>query len=194
MGDAAALSFYPSKNLGACGDAGMIVTLREDLFESVRMLRVHGAESPYRHKHIGFNSRLDEVQAAVLLAKLPYVDEWNRKRREHAAGYDRRFRDSEVEPLSTLPGNAHVYNNYVVRVRDRQGLMSHLRERGIGCGVYYPEPLHRMECFAAYVDPGLSLPASEKASQECLAIPVYPEMTDEMVDFVAEGVLGFFHA
>lgn len=192
MGDAAALSFYPTKNLGVMGDGGMIVTSRPDLAEKIRMLRVHGASQEYQHKMIGYNSRLDTIHAATLLAKLPRLEGWAEARRIHAARYGRRFEGGPIRPLKVMPGATHVYNNYVIRAPQRDRLMAHLRENGIGCGVYYPESLHRMECFAPWVDGDAEYPETDRACLECLAIPVYPEMTEEMVDRVADQVLGFY--
>lgn len=192
IGDAGALSFYPSKNLGGYGDGGMVVTGSKEIEEKVRLLRVHGARAEYRHEVIGYNSRLDTIQAAVLLAKLPHLDEWNRARRKNAAIYDRLFHDSPVKPLALRPGRTHVYNNYVIRAERRDQLMAHLKDQGIGCAVYYPEPLHRLPCFSRYLGKRDSFPASEQAARECLAIPVYPEMTEEMVEHVAKTVLAFY--
>lgn len=192
FGDAAALSFYPSKNLGGIGDGGMVLTGRDDLAELLRRLRVHGAARQYHHDHIGYNSRLDTIQAAALLCKLPRLTQWARARRENADRYEKRFQDSPVKPLKTLSGNLHVYNNYVVRAPRRDELMAHLQDHGVGCAVYYPEPLHRMACFAPWLEPGSSFPAAERASRECLAIPVYPGMTTEMVERTADLILDFY--
>lgn len=190
LGDGAALSFYPSKNLGGFGDGGMVLTGKEEVADKVRKLRVHGA-SKNDHEIIGVNSRLDSIQAAVLVSKLPHLDEWIRTRRLHAAQYDERFRGSAIKPLETRAGRAHAYNNYVVRVGRRAELMAFLSEQGIGCAIYYKDPLHKMACFSQYA-PEKTLPESELAAQECLAIPVYPEMAEEAVDYVAGKVLGFY--
>ncbi|HUT54564.1 MAG TPA: DegT/DnrJ/EryC1/StrS family aminotransferase [bacterium] len=191
IGDAGALSFYPSKNLGGYGDGGMVVTRRADAAENLRLLRVHGAKSEYRHEVIGYNSRLDTIQAAVLLCKLPHLEQWGKARRKNAAIYGRRFAGTSVRPLALRPGRKHVYNNYVVRVPRRDELMAHLKALAIGCAVYYPEPLSKMACFARCVG-GAAFPAAEEAARTCLAIPAYPEMTEEMVESVADAVLAFF--
>jgi dTDP-4-amino-4,6-dideoxygalactose transaminase len=192
MGDAGALSFYPSKNLGAYGDGGMVLTRRDEVAQKVQMLRVHGASREYHHEVIGYNSRLDSIQAAVLLAKLPRLDGWAEARRRHAERYDQRFAKSQARPLACRPGRTHVYNNYVIRVPDRDRLRERLQGLGIGSAVYYPEPLHKMDCFARCLDPGASFPEAERAAEECLAIPCYPEMTEQMVDEVADAILSFF--
>jgi dTDP-4-amino-4,6-dideoxygalactose transaminase len=190
IGDAGALSFYPSKNLGGYGDGGMVVTRREDVAANLRVLRVHGARSEYRHEVIGYNSRLDTIQAAVLLAKLPHLEKWGGARAKNAAIYDRRFAGSSVIPLARRRGRKHVYNNYVVRAPRRDELMAALKAQDIGCAVYYPEPLSKMACFERFV--GGAFPASEEAARTCLAIPAYPEMTPDMVEQVADAVLDFY--
>lgn len=192
LGDAAALSFYPSKNLGGMGDGGMILTGRDDVAEKVSLLRVHGASRDYHHSVIGYNSRLDTIQAATLLAKLPYLDEWIENRRRNAERYQEWFHDSPVKPLTEKPDRRSVFNNYVIRAPGRDGLMEHLRKNGIGCAVYYPEPLHRMPCFRDFVKENADFPEAQRAAEEVLAIPAYPEMTPEMVDRVARAVLSFY--
>jgi len=191
MGDAGALSFYPSKNLGAMGDGGMVLTTRDDIAEKMKVLRVHGASKEYHHEVIGYNSRLDTIQAAVLLAKFPHLDDWADKRAAHAKIYNQRFEKGPVKPLDTVSGARHVYNNYVVRAPKRDKLMEYLKGRGIGCAVYYPEPLHKMACFSQFMSDE-EFPGAETAAAECLAIPAYPEMTDDMVEEVASAVLGFY--
>jgi len=192
LGDAAALSFYPSKNLGGFGDGGMVITVRQDVAEKVRLLRVHGAAKEYHHSVIGYNSRLDTIQAAALLAKFASLDEWIQNRRKNAARYNEWFQDAPVRPLLERPDRQGVFNNYVVRAERRDGLMEHLRDNGIGCAVYYPEPLHLMACFRPFMKEGEDFPEARRASEECLAIPVYPEMTEDMVDEVARAVLSFY--
>jgi dTDP-4-amino-4,6-dideoxygalactose transaminase len=192
IGDAGALSFYPSKNLSGAGDGGMVLTRRRDVADKVRRLHVYGHYEEYGRQYIGINSRLDSLQAAIVLAKLGRLDHWTDLRRAHAGRYREWFKDSAaVRPLVCRPGRAHVYNNYVVRVGRREELAAWLRERGIGSRVYYAEPLHQMACFKHYLGE-VHLPQAEAAAKECLAIPCYPEMTDAMVDEVAEAVLGFY--
>ena len=192
LGDAGCLSFYPSKNLGAFGDGGMVLTGREDLARAVRELRVHGAAAEYHHRQVGYNSRLDALQAAGLRIKLRHLERWTQARRRHADQYNTLFADTPVLAPRVLPGVEHVYNNYVIRVPRRDELMAHLREQGIGAAVYYPVPLHRLECFAPLVPEGLSLPEAELASRETLAIPVYPELTEEEIERVASVILLFY--
>jgi len=192
LGDAGCLSFYPSKNLGGFGDGGMVLTNREDVAKTVRELRVHGASREYHHRRVGYNSRLDALQAAVLRVKLQYLDRWTSARRRHADQYDRLFVDSPVRAPAVAEGCEHVYNNYVIRVPRRDKLLAHLRKQGIGAAVYYPVPLHRLECFAPLVPEGLSLPEAERASRETMAIPVYPELSEEDVSRVASIILRFY--
>jgi len=192
MGDAGALSFYPSKNLGGFGDGGMALTNGDETAGRIRTLRVHGASREYHHETIGYNSRLDEIQAAVLRVKLSRLEKWNQARRENAARYDRAFQDGPVKPLNRVPGSVHVFNNYVVRAPERDRLMDRLKKRGVGCAVYYPAPLHRMECFWGPEGKKPSLPGADQASRECLAIPVHPELTREMQDHVIESILEFY--
>lgn len=191
LGDAGCLSFYPSKNLGGMGDAGMILTNREEVAKAVRELRVHGASREYHHRRVGYNSRLDALQAAALRVKLKHLDRWTAARRRHAEQYDRFFAGSPVRAPAKAEGCEHVYNNYVIRVRRRDELLARLREQGIGAAVYYPVPLHRLECFAPLVPEGLSLPEAERASRETIAIPVYPELSEEDVSRVASIILDF---
>jgi dTDP-4-amino-4,6-dideoxygalactose transaminase len=191
LGDAGALSFYPSKNLGGAGDGGMFLTANKELAEKVQRLHVYGHYLEYGRQYIGTNSRLDSLQAAVLLAKLPYLDHWTQLRIAHARQYHERFRGSSVRPLQKLPHRLHVYNNYVIRALRREELVAYLERRGIGSRIYYPEPLHKVSCFEHYVGK-VSLPAAEEAARLCLAIPCYPEMSEAMVDEVAETVLKFY--
>jgi dTDP-4-amino-4,6-dideoxygalactose transaminase len=192
LGDAGCFSFYPSKNLGGLGDGGMVLTAREDLAWTLRELRVHGASQEYHHRRVGYNSRLDALQAAALRVKLRHLDRWTQARRRHAEQYNRLFTDTAVVPPWVIPEVEPVYNNYVIRVSRRDELVAHLREQGIGAAVYYPVPLHRLECFAPLVPEGLLLPEAERASRETLAIPVYPELTDEDVERVAAVILEFY--
>ena len=192
LGDAGCLSFYPSKNLGALGDAGLVLTKREDLDRAVRELRVHGASQEYHHRRIGYNSRLDALQAAALRVKLKHLDRWTHARRRHAEQYNLLFTDTPVQAPQVMAGAEHVYNNYVIRAPQRDELLAHLREQGIGAAVYYPVPLHRLECFAPLVPEGLNLPEAERASRETLAIPVYPELTDDDIERVASVILKFY--
>ena len=195
IGDIGCLSFFPTKNLGAFGDAGMCVTNNDALAAKLRMLRVHGMEPKYYHAMIGGNFRIDELQAAVLLVKFRHLEDWHAGRRRNAAYYDAAFRRAGIEDRVTtpvaLPGYRHIYNQYVIRVPDRDRLRAHLAECGIGTEIYYPVPLHMQECFKYLGGKPGDLPHCEKAAQEVLAIPIYPELTEAQQTRVAETVLGF---
>jgi dTDP-4-amino-4,6-dideoxygalactose transaminase len=196
LGDAAALSFFPSKNLGGFGDGGMVVTRDDDFAARLRRLRVHGGLKMYHHEEVGFNSRLDALQAAVLLAKLPHLDTWTRARREHAAWYDDRLAQLEAAGHLVRPrvsaGNEPVYNQYTLRVRDRDPLREHLTERGIGSAVYYPLPLHLQPCFAYLGYREGDFPEAERAAREVLSIPVYPELREDERERVAREIEAFY--
>jgi dTDP-4-amino-4,6-dideoxygalactose transaminase len=191
MGELGCFSFFPSKNLGAFGDAGMVVTDSDELAEKCRVLRVHGAAPKYYHAVVGGNFRLDALQAAVLGVKLDHLDAWHAGRQGRAARYDAAFAGSSIlAPTSLYAGTgatrAHIYNQYVVRVPDRDRVIEALRSNDIGTAIYYPVPLHLQQCFAFLGYSSGSLPESERASAETLALPVYPELTDEMQDYVIE--------
>jgi len=194
MGDFGCFSFYPSKNLGGIGDAGMIVTHDEETAERLRQLRNHGAEPKYHHKLVGGNFRLDPIQAAVLLVKLPRLEDWHAARQRNAAYYDAHL---DVDAVST-PGIAydradHTYNQYVISVsHDRDALRAHLADREIGSEVYYPIPLHEQECFASLGYRAGDFPNAEHAAEHTLAIPVYPELTPEMQDHVITAIAEFY--
>ncbi|HOZ46745.1 MAG TPA: DegT/DnrJ/EryC1/StrS family aminotransferase [Candidatus Hydrogenedentes bacterium] len=188
LGDAAAISFYPTKNLGGAGDAGMAVARDAAVAGALRILRNHGSEKTYHHRVVGTNSRLDAIQAAVLLVKLKYIDAWNEARRAHAAYYDERFAEvGEVATPIARPECHHVYHQYVIRVPERDAACRFLAERGVGCAVFYPIPLHEQECFARF-GPHAPCPVASQASREVLALPVYPELTREQQDEVVEAV------
>lgn len=196
IGDVGCLSFFPTKNLGAFGDAGMCVTNDDALAAKLRILRVHGGEPKYYHAVIGGNFRIDELQAAVLLVKFRYLEQWHEARRRNAAYYDAAFRKAGLTVrLSTptaRPGYRHVYNQYVIRVPDRDRLRAYLAECGVGTEVYYPVPLHMQQCFA-YLGyrPG-DCPEAARAAQETLALPVYPELGDAQLQHVVDTISGFY--
>jgi dTDP-4-amino-4,6-dideoxygalactose transaminase len=196
LGDATTFSFFPSKNLGGYGDGGMLVTDDDAYADRIRRLRTHGGVKMYHHDEVGFNSRLDTLQAAVLLAKLPYLDQWSAARRANAAWYDARFAALEEAGFVRRPlvpeGNESVYNQYTLRVRDRDGLKEHLQARGIGSAVYYPVPLHLQPCFAYLGYSAGDFPESERAAGEVISIPVYPELEAEERARVAEAIEGFY--
>lgn len=179
-------SFFPSKNLGCYGDGGMIACASQELADQVKMLRNHGSKVRYHHHVIGFNSRLDEIQAAILRVKLKRIDQFNRERRRVAHLYSELLKDLAVVPFEDGLGN-HVYHQYTLLTERRDAVMAALTERGISSAVYYPIPLHRQEVFAN-VCQGVSLPVSERVAASCMSLPIYPEMTDEQVRLVAATV------
>jgi dTDP-4-amino-4,6-dideoxygalactose transaminase len=189
IGTAGCFSFFPSKNLGGIGDGGMIVTNDEQLYERLFIMREHGGKPKYYHKYIGGNFRLDPIQAAALLVKLPYLDRWSQARRQNAAYYDRRFSGTFVASPCVRADCVSVYNQYCIRVPRRDEILTHLREKDIGCEIYYPVPLHLQECFRYLGYKQGDFPESEKAAKQVLALPIYPELTEEMMDYVANSVL-----
>ncbi len=195
-GEAAAVgtfSFFPSKNLGGYGDGGMMVTQDEAIFDRLMKLRTHGSRRTYYHELVGYNSRLDTLQAAVLQAKLPHLEGWSAARRANAGYYDAAFADvPEIVTPYIDPANTPIYNQYTVRVTARQALQSYLKERGIGNAVYYPLSLHLQACFAylGYVEG--QFPQAERASQEVLSLPVFPELSSAQRDEVVAAVRTFF--
>jgi len=196
LGDFGCFSFYPSKNLGGFGDGGMVTTNNERLAEKVRILRVHGSKPKYYHKFVGINSRLDELQAAVLRIKLRHLETWTRKRQEKAETYNFLFKEagfSEAVTLPvTMPENRHVFNQYVIRVKKRDNLREYLAKEGIGTEIYYPVPLHLQECFRYLGYKRRDLPVSEKAAKETLALPIYPELTSEEQEYVVNKIAEFY--
>lgn len=197
MGDFGCFSFYPTKNLGAFGDAGMIVTNNSELAEKVRLLRVHGSQPKYFHKTIGINSRLDTLQAAILLVKFKYLEKWTTERQKKAERYQFLFQDlsSSVNGFK-LPAiqyqNRHIFHQYVIRAPERDRLKEFLKEEGIGTDIYYPIPLHLQECYAFLKYRQGDLPNSEKASKEVLALPIYPEMTEDQQSLVGDRIKAFY--
>jgi len=193
LGWATGFSFFPSKNLGAWGDGGMMVTSDATLAERLRKLRLHGGAKQYHHDEVGTNSRLDSLQAAVLLAKLPHLEAWSAQRREHAAYYTRGLADlPAVRPPAVDPANEHIFHQYTLRVERRDELQAHLKRHGIGSAIYYPVPLHLQPCFSHLgYRPG-RLPEAERASAEVLSLPVYPELTRGQLDCVIETIGGFY--
>jgi dTDP-4-amino-4,6-dideoxygalactose transaminase len=196
IGDIGCFSFFPSKNLGAFGDAGLCTTNDPVLAESMRVLRVHGGKPKYFHAVIGGNFRIDELQAAVLRVKLRYLDGWTQARQRNAAYYDSAFADAALkESLGTpaIPvGQRHIFNQYVVRARNRDGLRAWLTEHRIGTEIYYPVPLHLQECFAYLNHRAGDFPHAERAAEEVLALPVYPELEEAQLAHVVAAVAGFY--
>ena len=203
MGELGIFSFFPSKNLGGFGDAGMVVTNDRALAEKVKVLRMHGEHVRYYHRAVGGNFRIDALQAAVLNAKLPHLDGWSAGRRENAAYYDRRFQEMGLTErgVVTTPAavyasggdrNHHIYNQYTLRVKDRDGLMKHLKDQGVGAAIYYPLPLHLQECFKDLGYRTGDLPVTEQAAAEVLSIPIYPELTARQKDYVIETIKSYY--
>lgn len=196
LGIMGAFSFFPSKNLGGFGDGGLVTTGDDELAERLTELRMHGQSGPYQHPRVGGNFRLDALQAAVLRVKLPRVEAWIEARRANAARYRKLFAQADLEEVVELPtelnGRGHTYNQFVIRVPRRDELRAFLLERGIGCAVYYPLPLHLQPCFAGLGGTQGQLPESEKASREVLAIPVFPELTAEEQEEVVAAIASFF--
>ena len=197
IGDLGCFSFYPTKNLGAFGDAGMVVTDHPDFAEKVKLLRVHGSQPKYFHQWIGINSRLDTMQAAILLVKFKYLETWTLERQKKAERYQFLFRDvlSSAYGLK-LPTiqyqNRHIFHQYVIRVPERDQLKKFLSEGGIGTDIYYPLPLHLQECFSFLKYRRGDLPNSEKASEEVLALPIYPELMEDQQVAVVERIKAFY--
>lgn len=193
LGTVGTLSFFPTKNLGAWGDGGLIVTQDDALAERLRRLRLHGGSRPYLHEEVGTNSRLDTLQAAVLLAKLPHLQRWNEARKHNAARYTGAFTGHPaICPPGADPANDHIYHQYTVRVPQRDELQAHLRRKGIGHSIYYPLALHLQPCFAHLGYRRGSLPVTEAAMDSVISLPVYPEMTSTQQDAVIGAVTSFY--
>lgn len=186
-------SFFPSKNLGGYGDGGMIVTQNDQLATRLKRLRVHGGAKQYFHDEVGYNSRLDSLQAAVLVAKLPHLAHWSAGRRANAAYYTAGLSDlAEVQTPVVDPVNESIFNQYTIRVERRDELQSYLKGKGIGTSVYYPLPLHLQPCFSYLGYKEGAFPAAEKAAKEVLSLPIFPELTAEQLDEVIGTVRAFF--
>jgi dTDP-4-amino-4,6-dideoxygalactose transaminase len=193
LGTATSFSFFPSKNLGGWGDAGMVVTSDERMEHRVRRLRTHGGLRMYEHEEVGFNSRLDTLQAAVLLAKLPYLERWSETRRANAAWFNEQLAGVPgVSTPVTDPLNEHIFHQYVVQVDRRDALQAHLKAQGVGSAVYYSIPLHLQECFGYLGFKAGQLPVCEAAAHRVLALPVYPEMTEAQKAQVVAAMRGFY--
>ncbi len=196
-GDVGCLSFFPTKNLGAFGDAGMCVTNDEALAARIAMLRVHGMEPKYYHQLVGGNFRIDELQAAVLEVKLPHLDAWSAARQRNAAIYDAAFAaaglgGSVATPPRVALGARHIYNQYVIRALDRDALRTHLAASGVGAEIYYPLPLHLQQCFKYLGHVAGDFPESERAAHDSLALPIFPELVPAQLHYVVESIAAFY--
>jgi dTDP-4-amino-4,6-dideoxygalactose transaminase len=191
IGTVGCFSFFPSKNLGGIGDGGMIVTNDEQLYNRLFIMRNHGSKPKYYHEYVGGNFRLDPIQAAALLVKLPHLNDWSEGRRRNAAYYNEKFKGTVVRTPYISPDCVSIYNQYCICVPRRNELLAHLQKNKIGCEIYYPVPMHIQKCFEYLGYKQGDLPEAEKAANEIMAIPIYPELTDEMKDFVAETILTF---
>ena len=194
MGDMGCFSFFPSKNLGGFGDGGMLVTHHQRFAYSARCLRVHGSNSKYYHAMVGINSRLDALQAVVLRIKLKYLDNWTRKRRENARFYNQALKNigDLILPCPDRENN-HIYNQYILRTQERDGLRRYLTEKKIGTAIYYPLPLHLQGCFKDLGYREGSFPEAEQAARETLALPIYPELTLEQKEYIVSTIKEYFN-
>jgi dTDP-4-amino-4,6-dideoxygalactose transaminase len=199
IGAIGCFSFYPTKNLGAAGEAGLLTTNDDKLAERLRRLRVHGGATEYHHEEVGFNSRLDTLQAAILRVKLPHLDSWSQRRRDHADTYTRLLTDAGLSEVVTAPfvrpDARHIFHQYVIRVpaERRDALIEHLKQNGVGTKIYYPVPLHLQECFRYLGYTEGDFPESERAARETLALPMFPELTSEQQQYVVETISRFFN-
>lgn len=207
MGLCGCFSFFPSKNLGGMGDGGMVVTGNEKMAKDLRLIRVHGDISKYQHTVVGGNFRLDAMQAAILNVKLPHLPKWHAARRQNATLYNALFKEAGLveagyvaTPRAVYQNAAtaengvdyHIYNQYVIRVKDRDALRDYLLEQSIGVAVYYPIPLHQQKCISGLAASRLSFPEAEKAAAETLALPIYPELTSDMQEYLVERIRAFY--
>jgi len=193
FGDIAALSFYPTKNLGGIGEGGMVITDRDDLGEKVKKLRVHGmGMNTYHHEMIGINSRLDEIKAAALFVKFPYLEEWNRKRQANARFYSEKLKDLPITLPPVPDDGTHIFHHYVIKTQQRDDLQAFLKENGIQTGIYYPVPLHLQECFKYLGYSEGSFPISEDAAKTSLALPIYPELKKKKKEYIIKKIREFF--
>lgn len=193
LGTVGSFSFFPTKNLGAWGDGGMMVAQDDALADRLRRERLHGGTREYFHDEVGLNSRLDSIQAAVLLAKLPYLGAWGERRREIAAVYSQAFAGIEgVTPPVVDPANEHIFHQYTIRAERREALLTHLKSRGIGHKVYYPLALHLQPCFSHLETGAGALPVTERATEEVVSLPIYPELTSAQIDGVIAAVREFY--
>ncbi len=192
MGDLGCFSFFPSKNLGAYGDAGAVVTNDSELADKIRMLRVHGSRKKYYHETVGYNSRLDTLQAAILDAKLKYLDSWTEKRRKNAQFYNQAFSGLPVQLPQEEKDKYHIFHQYTLSAPKRDQFKEYLKQKEIGCDTYYPLPLHQQECYYDLAQRNGSLPIAEKKALEVVSLPIFPELSQPELDYIAESVTCFY--
>jgi dTDP-4-amino-4,6-dideoxygalactose transaminase len=192
IGNIGCYSFYPTKNIGAFGDAGMVVTNNDTLAEKIRLMRVHGENPRYYYRMIGGNFRMDNLQGAVLSVKLKYLDEWNKKRRDNAAIYNSMFAGTIVKPQKIEQNNVSIYHQYTITVPKRDMLHEYLSKQGIGNGIFYPQPLHLQDCFKGLGYKKGDFPAAEEITESVLSLPIYQELTSEQIEHVGKTVLEFY--
>lgn len=191
IGDIGCISFFPSKNLGAYGDAGMCVTNDDTLADKLRMIIVHGSKFRYHHELLGVNSRLDAMQAAILDVKLKYLDEWNSERLRAAKFYNKLFEGTAATTPKTAPYSNHIFHQYTLRVPRRDGLTNYLKSKNIPFGIYYPIPLHRQKAYLHFAPMDLNLPVTEQMTKEVISLPMHTELTDEMQNYISDEVKSF---
>ena len=192
IGDAGCFSFFPSKNLAGYGDGGMVITKNEEIAEQIKILRNHGSSKRYYHKEIGYNSRLDEIQAAIIRVKLEKIDQFNAARRKNAAAYCAAINNKDVILPAVSSDCEHVYHQFTIRSKNRDILAAALQKKDIASAVYYPVPLHQQEVFLKLYDYPDKLPQSEKCAQEVLSLPMFPELTQEEIGLVADVINNAF--
>ncbi len=193
IGDLGCYSFFPSKNLGAYGDGGMVICCSDDLTEKVKTLRVHGAKKKYYHVELGINGRLDAIQAAILNVKLDFLDKWCEARVEKASYYNEQLKDTPLTLPVTTDYSTHIFHQYVVRADDRDKLFEYLKDNDVGCGLYYPLPMHLQESLSCFGFNKGDLPETEKAANETLALPIFPELRTDEQDYVV-GIIKKFYS
>ncbi len=188
IGDAGCFSFFPSKNLAGYGDGGMVITKNEEIAKQIKKLRNHGSSARYYHQEIGYNSRLDEIQAAIIRVKLKQIDKFNAARRKNATAYCAAINKNEIILPFVAPGCEHVYHQFTIRSKKRDLLAVALQEKGIASAIYYPVPLHRQEAFLKLYNLSVKLPLSETCAQEVLSLPMFPELNQKEIKFIAEAI------
>jgi dTDP-4-amino-4,6-dideoxygalactose transaminase len=188
IGDVGCFSFFPSKNLGCYGDGGMVITKDEDIARQIKMLRNHGSSVRYHHSEVGYNSRLDEIQAAILRVKLKHIDQFNNARRNNAAAYCAALNNKDIILPSVAEGSEHVFHQFTIRVQNRDVIAHALTEKGIASAVYYPVPLHQQEVFIKLYNYSIKLPVSEMCAKEVLSLPMFPELTGDEIQMIADVI------